>query len=187
MTTAARQMYRYTNEEVARICHEANRALQNANQDPLPSVPWDAESEEIKASTVAGVMAARQGIMPRESHDRWIKARAAQGWAYGPEKDPVRRTHPNMVRYEDLPESEQVKDRLFIAIITALTCGVLGLSPLCASCARGVQMLWKTGLAFSLTVARRYPGVYRERRGHPGFMSPPAPIHAGDRAGRCPA
>lgn len=166
MATATRQMYRYTNEEVARVCFEANRALQNVNRDQLPSAPWDAESEEIRASAVAGVMAARQGIMPRESHDRWIKTRAEQGWAYGPVKDPERKTHPNMVRYEDLPEAEQIKDRLFIAIVTALTCEVL--------------QVWRPGWT---EIPWAYHNGLKEDR-FPDHVAV-SPAHASDRAGRC--
>lgn len=117
-----RQMYRYTNEQIARICHEACRALQYVQEDPAPSVPWDCESAETRAVAVEGVRAARQGITPRESHEDWMRAKQAQGWAYGPEKDPERRTHPNLVPYDDLPPAQRDKDQMFLAITAALTC-----------------------------------------------------------------
>jgi RyR domain len=117
-----RPMYRYSNEQVARICHEANRALQYVQEDSLPSVPWDAESPEVMAGTTEGVAMARQGTTPRESHWNWVRARIEQGWERGDDKDPERKTHPNLVSYEALPADQKDKDRLFLAIVTALTC-----------------------------------------------------------------
>ena len=118
-----RPLYQYTDAQVAQVCHEANRALQDVQQDPIPSVPWIVEDPEIQASTIEGVRAVRQGIMPRESHEGWMAARYAQGWVWGPEKDPERKMHPNLVPYVDLPPGQKVKDWLFVAIITALTEG----------------------------------------------------------------
>ena len=118
-----RQMYRYTNEQIARVCHKAIRALQYIQDDPCPSVPWDSEPEEIRALAIEGVRAARQGITPRQSHEDWARGKRAQGWTWGPEKDPEARTHPNLVPYDDLPPGQRDKDVMFLAIITALTCG----------------------------------------------------------------
>jgi hypothetical protein len=35
------------------------------------------------------------------------------GWTYGPVRDPIAKTHPDMVPYEDLGWAEQVKDEVF--------------------------------------------------------------------------
>lgn len=43
------------------------------------------------------------------------------GWNRGPVKDGVRKTHPNLVPYHQLPPGQQAKDRLFIAIVRALS------------------------------------------------------------------
>lgn len=114
-------MHRYSDEQVARVCYEANREMQRIQEDPVPSAPWDSEPEEIRQSAVDGVCNARRGCTPRESHDNWIRFRSELGWSYGPEKDPERKTHPNMVSYDDLPAGQRDKDRLFLLIVTALT------------------------------------------------------------------
>jgi hypothetical protein len=44
-------------------------------------------------------------------HDRWMDAKLASGWVYGPETDPDRRTHSYLVPWEELPEDEKEKDR----------------------------------------------------------------------------
>lgn len=44
-------------------------------------------------------------------HDVWAVGRLAEGWRYGTEKDPARKLHPDLVAYEDLPDSEKEYDR----------------------------------------------------------------------------
>lgn len=121
--------HRYSDEQVAHVCHEANRELQRIQEDPLPSQPWDCESGEIRQSVVEGVCNARRGCTPRESHENWVQFKLAHGWSYGPEKDPEQKTHPCMVAYENLPAGQRDKDRLFLLIVTALTDVAPELSP----------------------------------------------------------
>jgi hypothetical protein len=44
-------------------------------------------------------------------HDVWAEGRIAEGWTYGEEKDAVRKTTPQLVPYDQLPESEKEYDR----------------------------------------------------------------------------
>ncbi len=45
-------------------------------------------------------------------HDRWMADRVRKGWKFGPgPKDEARKTHPNLVPWEDLSEEDKQKDR----------------------------------------------------------------------------
>ncbi len=44
-------------------------------------------------------------------HDVWARSRISEGWSYGLERDDVVKTHPCLVPYEELPESEKDYDR----------------------------------------------------------------------------
>lgn len=44
-------------------------------------------------------------------HDVWARSRISEGWSYGPERDDVVKTHPCLVPYEELSESEKDYDR----------------------------------------------------------------------------
>ena len=44
-------------------------------------------------------------------HDVWAVGRISEGWVYGVEKDPARKTTPLLVPYGELPESEKAYDR----------------------------------------------------------------------------
>lgn len=44
-------------------------------------------------------------------HDLWAVQRLEEGWEYGPQRSEIARTHPCLVPYEDLPDSEKDYDR----------------------------------------------------------------------------
>jgi hypothetical protein len=49
--------------------------------------------------------------LARREHERWVVEREGTGWRYDPERDDARRRHPDLVPYEQLPESAKDKDR----------------------------------------------------------------------------
>ena len=110
----------YTDEEIARVVHEANRAIQDIDGDESPSPPWACEDPAVRALTIQGVRLARAGHTPEELHDAWCDGKRAQGWTYGDTKDRTLKTHPCLVPYRLLPRRQQAKDRVLRAITLAL-------------------------------------------------------------------
>jgi hypothetical protein len=113
----------YSDEDLAQVVHEANRALQVIQGDNAPSQPWYCEDPEIKRNVILGVRNARNGMTPAEHHQAWVDDKLAHGWRYGAEKDAERKTHPCLVAFGQLPRYQQDKNRLFIAIVRALWAG----------------------------------------------------------------
>lgn len=112
-----------SDREIARIIHEANRALQKILADPAIPVAsmWEYVDTATQAGVIAGVKSAREGISPEKSHANWCESKLADGWTYGETKDQFVKTHPCLVPYDELPASSQIKDHLFLAIVGALT------------------------------------------------------------------
>jgi hypothetical protein len=107
--------------DIAAVCHEANRALCAVNGDhSQPS--WIAAPEWQRASAIDGVLHAYAfpDATPEDSHNNWMAGKIADGWVYGEVKDTVAKTHPCMVPFDQLPEWQQKKDKLFLAIVRAL-------------------------------------------------------------------
>ena len=50
-------------------------------------------------------------LLAENNHDQWARQRIEDGWTYGPQRDDVRKTHPDLVRYGDVPEDEKEYDR----------------------------------------------------------------------------
>ena len=49
--------------------------------------------------------------LAENAHDNWARLRIAEGWTYGPARDDTTKKHPDLVPYDDLPESEKEYDR----------------------------------------------------------------------------
>lgn len=108
--------------QIAHICHEANRALQMEQNDPaIPVSPsWKDLDAEARASIIDGVQSVVGGADPQQSHENWIRFKHSHGWRLGLTKDPVAKTHPLLVPYAELPESQRLKDQLFGCIVAVL-------------------------------------------------------------------
>jgi hypothetical protein len=107
--------------EVARVCHEANRAYCAVlGDDSQP--PWDEAPEWQRESAITGVwhVNGNRDAKPEDSHNSWLAEKRRDGWVYGPVKNPEAKQHPCCVPYEDLPEDQKRKDVLFLAVARAL-------------------------------------------------------------------
>lgn len=55
-----------------------------------------------------------------DEHDRWMADKIADGWSYAPERDDVRRLHPDLRPWADLSEADREKDRAAIRAIPVI-------------------------------------------------------------------
>lgn len=101
-------------EAIARVAHAANCEY----NDQIGEENF--EFELVGESIIDGVEQALLGLSPRALHQNWIEFKEADGWEYGTVKDLDKKTHPCLVPYDELPEEQRVKDRLFAAIVGAL-------------------------------------------------------------------
>lgn len=107
-------------EEIAAVTHDANRRLQLLQDDPAPSPAWEHAPKWQRDSAVDGVRGILDGNTPEESHQNWCNYKIKDGWVWGSEKNEVRKTHPCLVPYAELPAEQRLKDTLFHAIVNAL-------------------------------------------------------------------
>jgi len=105
-------------EQIAKICHEANRAYCETLED-FSQLRWEDAPEWQKESVRSGVRSHLEnpGLTPKESHENWMEFKEQEGWTYGEKKDLEKKQHPCFLPYEDLPEEQQMKDFLFSAIV----------------------------------------------------------------------
>lgn len=105
---------------VAAACHEANRAhCKSIGDDSQPA--WEDAPEWQKSSAVLQVTKILDGEVtsPEQEHESWSAQKTADGWIYGPVKDPEKKEHPCLVPYDQLPPEQREKDGIFFATATA--------------------------------------------------------------------
>lgn len=110
-----------TNETIARVAHEINRAYCRALGDHS-QVVWEEAPEWQRTSVINGVAFHRShpGAGPDASHNSWLAEKTVQGWVYGPVKDAEKKEHPCYLPHPQLPVEQRAKDYIFCAVVHAL-------------------------------------------------------------------
>lgn len=107
-------------DAISRVCHEVNRAYCQALGDNSQPA-WEDAPEWQRSSARMGVDLHSNGDFgPEASHISWMSQKLAEGWVYGPVKDPEAKQHPCIVPFNELPREHQAKDFIFRAVIHAL-------------------------------------------------------------------
>lgn len=50
--------------------------------------------------------------LAENNHELWAQQRIKEGWTYGPKRNDAKKQHPDLVPYNELPESEKEYDRI---------------------------------------------------------------------------
>ena len=105
-------------EQIAKTCHEVNRAWCNQNGDFTQPV-WELAPIWQQQSAINGVLyhQSHPESTPADSHESWMKEKLDDGWVYGEVKDAEKKTHPCIVPHSELPGVDQIKDVLFLAVV----------------------------------------------------------------------
>lgn len=108
-------------EDIARVCHEANREWCRVNGDDS-QLPWDQAPAWQRESAIQGVRTVCDNphATPELQHQAWMDRKLSEGWKFGEVKDAEAKTHPCLVPYDLLPPEQRRKDDLFLAVVRAL-------------------------------------------------------------------
>lgn len=108
-------------EEIAKVCHEVNRAYCQALGDNSQPT-WEDAADWMRSNAMNGVGLHMNNpdAGPEASHESWMAEKEATGWKFGPVKDAEKKEHPCMVRFIELPKDQQAKDFIFRAVVHAL-------------------------------------------------------------------
>jgi hypothetical protein len=117
-------------QDIARVCHEANRAYCLTLGDES-HVSWDDAPEWQRDSAMNGVAFLMRldrdedpCALAQSSHANWLEQKTKEGWVYGAVKDVEKKEHPCCVPYADLPPDQRKKDAIFSAIVNAMRPGL---------------------------------------------------------------
>ena len=108
-----------TTERRAIFVYEAARLEAAASRRPIVPEPWierDTQFREQFVRTIARICTDGYQTTPEAEHDSWVRAYLDMGWVYGPRRDPVAKTHPDLVPYDELDPAEREKDEVFLDV-----------------------------------------------------------------------
>ena len=80
---------------------------------------------DTSAITLPNDLASLTEKLAESTHDQWALQRLSDGWTHGKQRDDAAKTHPSLIPYADLSESEKEYDRI-TALETLKAIMVLG-------------------------------------------------------------
>ena len=95
--------------------------LQESNRDQARDIPAKVRALGYRIAAIgkSGGAGRVTAFAPAEveylaylEHRRWVEERLRHGWTWGEKRDDVRRTHPDLVPYDELSEASKALDRL---------------------------------------------------------------------------
>lgn len=107
-------------DRIARVCHEVNRAYCAALGDTSQPTWEDAPAWQRESARMGVDLHTMGDFGPEASHISWMNQKLADGWVYGPVKDPEAKQHPCLVPFAELSREQQAKDYLFRGVVHAL-------------------------------------------------------------------
>jgi hypothetical protein len=110
-----------TINQIAGIAHELNR-IYCIQLGDMSHPPWATAPKWQSESAIGGVQDIIDGKTRtfEDQHNAWMKWKTDDGWVYGEKKDPEAKTHPCIMAYDDLPETDRIKDELYRNTVMAL-------------------------------------------------------------------
>lgn len=106
-------------ERRSAFVYEGARLQAIAVDAPIVPEPWEERDEAFRSqfrSVIDMMCGPDRKHDPEELHDDWVRAYEEMGWVYGPVRDPVLKTHPDMLPFDQLEMREREKDIVFVAL-----------------------------------------------------------------------
>lgn len=106
-------------ERRAIFVYEAARLENTAAGRPFNPEPWEQRDAAFQRNLIAAVnkQAGPDKLTSEVAlHDAWVEAYRQMGWRVGPVRDPIAKTHPDMVPFHEMPRLEQEKDWVFFML-----------------------------------------------------------------------
>ena len=103
--------------------------LQESNRDQARDIPAKVRALGYRiaaigksggAGRVTAFAPAEMEYLAYLEHRRWMEERLRNGWTWGEKRDDARRTHPDLVPYDELGEASKALDRLAASSLLAI-------------------------------------------------------------------
>ena len=106
-------------ERRAHFVYEGARLAAIDAEAPIVPKSWDEREEPFKHQFLEVIdrqCGEQRSKSPQELHGSWMQSYIDMGWVYGLLYNPEKKTHPDLIPYDQLEQREQDKDSIFIAL-----------------------------------------------------------------------
>jgi len=108
-------------EYIAKNIYEATRLeAEWSNRSIIPE-KWNNRDEKFKTqfiNTINNYISSQDNLpTPKEAHDSWVEVYKKMGWKFGEKRDIKKKTHPDILSFEELPKDERDKDAIFLMVV----------------------------------------------------------------------
>ena len=103
----------------ARFIYNAAREAAVAAEAPIVPELYDMREPAFREQfeqVIEKQMGPERSNNAAQLHQDWVEAYEKMGWVYGPVRDRDKKTHPDMVPYDQLGHLEKDKDAVFVAL-----------------------------------------------------------------------
>ncbi len=103
----------------AEFVYNAARLAAIAADAPVIPLPWKNREDAFRIQFLQVIekqCGPERSTSPQYLHESWVLAYHKMGWDYGRVYDREKRTHPDLVPYEDLGQLERDKDAVFMKL-----------------------------------------------------------------------
>jgi hypothetical protein len=107
-------------DEITKTVYEATRVEAEWSGRQIVPEPWEQREEAFRKQFVKIIedyLGRDRLPTPEEAHNSWMESYIKMGWMYGGKRDVAKKTHPDLVPYNYLPQDEKDKDAIFLAFV----------------------------------------------------------------------
>ncbi len=104
-------------KRIAKLIYEATRLEAEWSNRSIVPEPFDNRDTAFQQqfyNIIDKYLHMDKLVSPEEAHNSWWEEYKNMGWTYGPTRDPIKKTHPDMVPFNELPKDERDKDAIFL-------------------------------------------------------------------------
>ena len=105
---------------IAEFIYEATRLEAEWSNRSIVAEKWDKRDEKFRkqfVNIIETYFKKDKLPTPEEAHDSWVRAYEKMGWVYGKKRDAIKKTHPDILPFDELPKDERDKDSIFLVFV----------------------------------------------------------------------
>lgn len=107
-------------KEIARLIYEATRLEADWSRRSVVPEKWEERDKKFRDQFINIIIkysSLEKLPTPTEAHQSWMSDYFKMGWKYGEKRDVVKKTHPDLLPFDELPRDERDKDAIFLACV----------------------------------------------------------------------